>query len=173
MIVKCSLILKSEIYNLKWRELRIAECGLRNEEHCNPQWKRSAMTMNRDEMQERTKSFAIAIIQLVEGLAKSRTGDVVGRQLLRCGTSVGASYRAACRARLQADFISKMGIVEEEADESIYWIEILVKAALVKKEDVVALLDEANQLVAITVSSIRTAKKNSRVPQSAFRNLKS
>ena len=73
------------------------------------------------------------IIQLVERLPRSRTADVIGRQLLRCGTSVGANYRAACRARSSADFIAKIGIVEEEADESGYWLELLVETGILRK----------------------------------------
>ncbi len=83
---------------------------------------------------------------------------MVGRQLLRSGTSAGANYRAACRARSSADFVSKMGIVEEEADESIYWMELLVDSGSVPADGVDALLREANELLAITVSSIKTAR---------------
>lgn len=118
--------------------------------------------MNVDEMKKRTKLFALRIIQLVESLPKRRTADVIGKQLLRSGTSVGANYRAACRAKSQADFIAKMGIVEEEADETIYWMELLVESAIIDKDGIADLLDEANQLVAITVSSIKTAKRNKR-----------
>ncbi len=111
-----------------------------------------------DEMKKRTKAFALRVVRLVEVLPATRTADVIGKQLLRCGTSVGANYRAACRARSQADFISKMGIVEEEADETIYWIELLVESGLVKEDRVANLLDETNQIVAIVVSSIKTAR---------------
>ena len=86
----------------------------------------------------------------------------MGKQLLRCGTSVGANYRASCRAKSTADFIAKMGIVEEEADETIYRIEMLIESGLIKKERVADLLDEANQIVAIVVSSIRTARSHKR-----------
>lgn len=116
--------------------------------------------MNRDEMKGRTRAFALRIIRLVESLPKSRTADVVGKQLLRCGTSVGANYRASCRAKSAADFIAKMGIVEEEADEAVYWIELLVESGLVERERVRNLLDEADQIVAIVVSSIKTARAN-------------
>ena len=116
--------------------------------------------MNAGEMQKRTRAFALRIIQLVERLPRSRTSDVIGRQLFRCGTSVGANYRAACRARSSADFIAKMGIVEEEADESGYWLELLVETGILRKEDVDDLFTEASQLVAITVTSIKTARKN-------------
>ena len=117
--------------------------------------------MNASDMQKRTKAFALRVIKLVEGLSRNRTTEVIGKQLLRCGTSVGANYRAACRAKSTADFIAKMGIVEEEADEVIYWLELLVEAGLIGKNDVADLFDEANQLVAIIVSSIRTARRSS------------
>ena len=86
--------------------------------------------MNQEEMKQRTKLFALGIIQLVESLPKERTAEVLGRQLLRSGTSVGSNYRSACRAKSIADFISKMGIVEEEADESLYWMELLIEAGI-------------------------------------------
>jgi four helix bundle protein len=105
--------------------------------------------MNADEMKKRTRAFALRVIRLVEALPKVKTTDVIGKQLLRCGTSVGANYRASCRAKSQADFIAKMGIVEEEADETIYWIELLVDSGLVEKNRVANLLDEANQIVAM------------------------
>ena len=116
--------------------------------------------MNADEMKKRTRAFALRTIRLVEALPQTRTAEVIGKQLLRCGTSVGANYRAACRARSQADFISKMGIVEEEADETIYWMGLLIEAGLMEKERVANLLDEASQIVAMVVSSIKTARGN-------------
>ncbi len=115
--------------------------------------------MEQSYLKERTKCFALEIIKLVELLPKGRTADVIGRQLLDAGTSVGANYRAACRARSPADFISKMGIVEEEADETIYWMELLIESGLVQKPDLTHLLDGANQILAMTVSSIKTAKR--------------
>jgi four helix bundle protein len=111
---------------------------------------------------ERTKRFALKIIELVESLPKTRTADIIGRQLLKAGTSVGANYRAACRGKSPADFISKMGIVEEEADGSIYWMELLVESGLVKQNDVSHLIEEANQILAMTVSSIKTAKSRNK-----------
>jgi len=83
---------------------------------------------------------------------------VLGKQLLEAGTSVGANYRAACRAKSPADFISKMGIVEEEADETVYWMELLILSDLVRESDIADLIDEANQILAMTVSSIKTAR---------------
>jgi four helix bundle protein len=98
------------------------------------------------------------VIRLVELLPRSRTTEVLGKQLLRSGTSVGANYRAACRAKSSADFVSKMGIVEEEADEAIYWMELLVDSSCVRAAGVHALLQEADELLAIAVSSIKTAR---------------
>lgn len=118
--------------------------------------------MEQSYLKQRTKSFALEIIKLVESLPKGRTADVIGRQLLDAGTSVGANYRAACRARSPADFISKMGIVEEEADETIYWMELLIEAKLVQENDISHLLREANQILAMTVSSIKTARRKSK-----------
>jgi four helix bundle protein len=110
-------------------------------------------------LKERTKHFALEIIKLVQKLPKGRTADILGRQLLAAGTSAGANYRAACRARSSPDFISKMGIVEEEADESIYWMELLIDRGLIRKDDISHLLNDANQILAMTVSSIRTARR--------------
>ena len=113
-------------------------------------------------------------VRLVESLPKTNTAFRLGDQLLRCGTSVGANYRAACRAKSAADFISKMGTVEEEADECIYWLELLIEAKHLLPNHAKLLLNEANQIVAMTVASINTARTNSRPsknnPKSAIRN---
>src|ERR671922_142056 len=101
--------------------------------------------MNSNDMKKRTRAFALAIIRLVERLPSTVAGRVISHQLIRCGTSVGANYRAACRAKSQADFIAKMGIVEEEADESIFWLEILIESGLVREELVKELMAEADQ----------------------------
>ena len=93
-----------------------------------------AASMNADEFKNRTKAFAIRVIRLVEALPQNQTAKVIGNQLLRCGTSVGANYRAACRAKSLADFVAKMAIVEEECDESIYWMELIVEAGLIVVE---------------------------------------
>jgi four helix bundle protein len=118
------------------------------------------MLMKHENLKTRTKDFALRIIKLVESLPKTRTSDVIGRQLLRSGTSVAANYRSSCRTRSNADFISKMGIVEEEADESLLWLELLVESGVVKEKSVELLMKEADELVAIIVSSIKTARKN-------------
>ena len=113
-----------------------------------------------ENLKERTKQFALRIIKFVERLPKTNTTRVIGGQIVKSGTSVGANYRASCRARSTADFISKMGIVEEEADECLYWLELLVAAGLVTLDEASPLMDEANQLLSIAVSSIKTARKH-------------
>ncbi len=122
------------------------------------------------DLKQRTKEFALATVRLVERLPRGRAADVIGRQLLRSGTSVAANYRSARRARSRREFIAKMGIVEEETDESSFWLDLLVEAGLVPPGKVTGLRNEASELVAITVSSIRTARGAGRdVPRSAFR----
>src|SRR3989442_310971 len=122
------------------------------------------------DLKQRTQAFAVRTIRLVQTLPRSRASDVIGHQLLRSGTSVAANYRAARRARSRKEFLAKMGIVEEEADESAFWLALLVDADLLPASEVVDLKDEAQQLVAITVASIRTARGGGRpVPRSAFR----
>ena len=118
--------------------------------------------MGNENLKLRTRKFALNVVQLVESLPNGRTSEVLGRQLLRSGTSVGANYRAACRAKSPADFIAKMGIVEEEADESIFWMEMLVDAKKLPAEKAAPLLKEANELLSITIASIRTARGHSR-----------
>ena len=118
--------------------------------------------MNNENLKRRTKRFALAVIQFVEGLPKDRTSDILGRQLLRSGTSVGANYRAACRAKSMPDFISKLGNVEEEADESGYWMDLLFESGKINAEQAAPLQKEANELLAIMVASINTAKKSPR-----------
>jgi four helix bundle protein len=105
------------------------------------------------------------VIRATEALPKNRSADVIGRQLLRSGTSVGANYRAACRSRSAADFISKMGVVEEEADESAYWMELLIDAGLIAAQRLAPLFQEAEELVAIAVASINTARKSGGYPR--------
>ena len=118
--------------------------------------------MEQKDLKQRTKEFALRVIRLVESLPKGRTADVIGRQLLRSGTSVGANYRAACRAKSPADFISKMGTVEEETDESLFWMELLIEAGIVESGKLESLMKEADEILAITVSSIKTARKKKR-----------
>lgn len=93
-------------------------------------------------------------------MPRSRTADIIGKQLLRCMTSVGANYRAACSGKSSADFIHKMAIVQEEADESLYWMELLIESNLVQPKHVDALMQEGRELVAMTIASIKTTRKN-------------
>lgn len=116
--------------------------------------------MNEEEMKRRTRQFALRVIRLVQALPKGRVADAIGRQLLRCGTSVGANYRAACRAKSVADFAAKLAIVEEELDESVYWMELLIEAGILPARRLDALMKEADELLAISVSSIKTAKRH-------------
>ena len=128
--------------------------------------------MTTSDLKRRTKGFALDVIKFVESLPRGMTCEVIGRQLMRAGTSVGANYRAACRAKSPADFINKMGNVEEESDECGYWLELLVEDGKVTTEQARSLLREAEELLAITVSSINTARKNQRrtpTPHSALR----
>ena len=118
--------------------------------------------MSSEDLKLRTKKFALRIIKLVENLPNTPTARVIGNQLLRCGTSVAANYRASCRAKSKADFIAKMGIVEEETDESAFWIEMLIETNLIKETKVSNLLDEAEQLTKIFVKSINTARGTKR-----------
>ena len=114
--------------------------------------------MVEEDLQHRTKSYALRVIRLVESLPPTRTADVIGKQLLRAGTAVGANYRAARRSRSPADFIAKLGIVEEEADECLYWMELLIDSGLVPAARLESLRDEGNQILAIIIASIRTAR---------------
>ena len=116
-------------------------------------------TMTPDQLKNRTKQFGLRVIRLVEALPKTGTATVIGKQLLRCATSVGANYRAACRAQSRADFAAKMSIVETEADESVFWLEMLSEAGILKKPLVSQLINEAGELTAIAVASRRTAKR--------------
>jgi four helix bundle protein len=115
------------------------------------------VTVTEEELKRRTKTFALRVIRLVRSLPRNAEGRAIGMQLIRSGTSVGANYRAACRAKSAADFVSKLAIVEEEADESVYWMELIIEGGLMPKDRVGSLLEEANERVAIATSSRRTA----------------
>ncbi len=115
--------------------------------------------MSVSDLKLRTKQFTLRVIRLVESLPPGRTSDIIGRQLLRCGTSVGANYRAACRGRSTVEFVAKMSIVEEECDECIYWMEILAESGLMRTDRMADLMSEANELLAITITSIKTARQ--------------
>ena len=112
------------------------------------------------DLKQRTKGYALRVIALVDQLPRTRSADVIGRQLLRSATSVGANYRAARRGRSDADFIAKLKIVEEEADESVYWLELLSESGLVTAARVADLIAEGNALVAIIVASIKTMREH-------------
>lgn len=116
-------------------------------------------TRNSD-LRQRTFDFAMRIIRLAEALPKTDVGRTIGRQLLRSGTAVGANYRAAKRARSTAEFIAKLGIVEEECDETIYWMELLIALGTLKKTRIDDLVTEANELLAMIIASIKTARRN-------------
>jgi len=128
--------------------------------------------MNPEELKMRTKKFALRIISLYQSLPKTKEAQVLGYQLLRAATSVGANYRDACRARSNADFISKITLVEEEADESAYWIELLAESGMIKKELLKEVLKEAGELTAIFTASGTTAKLQRSNPQFKIRNSK-
>jgi four helix bundle protein len=113
-----------------------------------------------ERLKRRTKEFGLRVIRLFRALPKSGEALVIGRQLLRSGTSVGANYRAVCRARSRAEFIAKMGVVIEEADESLYWLEMLEDAGVLSKTRLGPLKTEANELVAIFVAARQTARNN-------------
>ena len=123
--------------------------------------------MGEKELKERTKRFALETIKLVGQLPRTVVAQTIGRQFVRAGTSVGANYRSACRGRSRAEFAAKLGVVEEEADESAFWMEVIIEAGLLERALVQPLLDEAEEIVAIMVSSRkslnRTDKLESRV----------
>jgi four helix bundle protein len=111
-----------------------------------------------EDLRVRTKQFALRVVRLYRALPHQEEARVLGKQLLRSGTSVGANYRAACWARSKAEFIAKLGIVLEEADESVFWLELIAETGLVGPEKLQALVKEAEELTAIFVTSLRTAK---------------
>lgn len=113
---------------------------------------------NSDDLRARTRQFALRILRLYQALPATEEARILGKQALRSGTSVGANYRAACRARSRAEFIAKLGIVLEEADETVFWLELLLEGGIVKSEKLDNLLKEAQELSSIFVTSICTAK---------------
>jgi len=118
--------------------------------------------MSTEDFRRRTFQFGIRVIRLTESLLKTDAARVIGKQLLRCATAVGANYRAAARARSRADFIAKMGIVEEECDETLYWLEMLIELRLINADRSKELRTEGNEILAIVVASIRTARRNAK-----------
>lgn len=128
-------------------------------------------------MKARTRAFPLAVIELVDGLERDRVSDHLGRQLLRCGTSVGANYRAACRAKSVPDMISKLGTVEEEAAEAGFWTDLLVASNRAERVWVQPIEAEASEILAMMVASIKTLRSGARRPRqnpkSEIGNLKS
>jgi len=117
--------------------------------------------MTENQMKDRTKQFALRVIKLVDALPNTTSGRALGGQLVRSGTSVAANYRAACRARSNADFVNKISIVEEEADESSLWMELIMDSGLMSKRKVADLHHESEQLVAMMVASRKTSRCHS------------
>jgi four helix bundle protein len=116
--------------------------------------------MNEQALRDRTKQLALRVIKMVSQLPSNPVAAILGRQILRSGTSVGANYREACRARSRAEMISKLGIVEQELDESCYWLELLVDGGIVSSEKMSLLLQEADELLRIIIASVRTLKQS-------------
>ena len=114
--------------------------------------------MDEKEFKNRTKQIALRVIRLVESLPKTNSAQIIGKQLLRSATSVGANYRAACRGKSEADILHKLSIVEEEADESLYWLELLVDSNIISETKLSPLMRDINEIVAMTVSSIKTLR---------------
>ena len=115
--------------------------------------------MDETTFKERTKALGLEVIRVVEGLPRGKAAQVIGRQLLRSATSVGANYRAACRGRSEADVCAKLAIVEEEADETVYWLELLAEGGVAPSAVTAALKAEADEIVAMTVASIKTLRR--------------
>lgn len=120
-----------------------------------------------EEFKQRTKALAVRIIKLVDSLPNSRSTNVSANQLMRSGTSVGANYRAVRRAKSRADFISKLGTVEEEGDETLYWLELLVESGKMKAAQLSSLMKEADEILAMVCASLNTARSRK---ESAIRN---
>jgi four helix bundle protein len=118
------------------------------------------MNSETEQIRQRTKSLAIRVVRLYRSLPTTKDAQVIGGQLLRSGTSVGANYRAVCRSRSRAEFVSKLGIVLEEADETVFWLELLDETGVVVPNKIADLLGEARELTAIFTASQRTAKGN-------------
>jgi four helix bundle protein len=115
--------------------------------------------MTAEIMKDRTKNFAEQIIFLCRKLPKNREGNLIGNQIFRSGTSVASNYRAACRGRSKAEFIAKMGIVEKEADETLFWLEVIEGVEILKIDSISSLMQECNEILSIVVSSINTARR--------------
>jgi len=119
--------------------------------------------MNEEEFKQRTKQLALRVIRLTEALPKNYASEVIGKQILRSATSVGANYRAACRAKSKADLINKLNIVLEEADETLFWLELLVDSKIISPEKLKSLMAETNEIIAMTYASIKTLRNQSKI----------
>jgi four helix bundle protein len=126
--------------------------------------------MTKEDLIKRTMNFAVRIIKMTDHLPKNDMGEVISGQILRSASSVGANYRAACRSKSKKDFINKLKIVEEEMDETLYWISLIEECELIKPEKLSQLKAEANELLAIFVTSLKTAKENLRITISKSTN---
>ena len=116
--------------------------------------------MDKAELLDRTKAFGLRVLKLVDHLPRTTSGRAIGNQLIRSGTSIGANYRAACRSRSRAEFASKIGVVAEEADETVYWLQLIRDGDLLSTQQVAALLKEADELTAIFTAGRRTSSKD-------------
>jgi four helix bundle protein len=114
--------------------------------------------MNEKIFKDRTKQLAIAILRLVEKMPRSISADVLARQIVRSGTSIGANYRSACRAKSTADMINKLKIVEEESDETAYWFELIAEMGYARSDQITPLAKETNEILAMTVASLKTLR---------------
>jgi four helix bundle protein len=117
--------------------------------------------VNEQVFKDRTRQIALRVIRLVSAVPRGPVGNLISGQLVRCGTSIGSNYRAACRGRSPADVIAKLGIVEEEADETLYWLELTVAAGLLPETRLKPLMQEVGEILAMTVASIKTLRRRS------------
>jgi len=117
-----------------------------------------------ENLKQRTKLFALRVIKLVENLPETKTSKILGNQVLHSGTSVAANYRAGCLAKSKRDFINKLKIVEEEADETIFWLELIEESGIFSSNKLLSIKTEAHEILAIIVASIKTARKNQKQP---------
>jgi four helix bundle protein len=124
------------------------------------EWRMRNKNAMDNDLKDRTKKFALRVIRMTEALPCNRVADILAKQVLRSGTSVGANYRAACRAKSPRDFVAKIGIVEEECDETLYWFELLVESDQIKLARVQSLMQEADELLRIVIASAKTARRN-------------
>ena len=127
--------------------------------------------MNEQEFKDRTKKLALRVIRLIEALPNTTAANIIGKQLLRSATSVGANYRAACRGKSEADVLHKLVIVEEEADESLYWLELIIDSGTMPENKLAELKNEMNEIISMIVASIKTLRsKQIQNPKSKIQN---